>query len=301
MKKWLVAIRAPFFTASLAPVVVGVAVAFYEGVRIHWLNAILSLIGVVALHAGTNLANDYFDHRSKNDWVNKTPTSFSGGSRVIQQGLLTPRAVLIYALACFAVGSAIGIYLWRVTPGNVVLMIGVVGVLSGLLYTAAPVAIGYRGFGELFIGLNFGVLAVLGAHYVQAGHLSLAAGLASLPVAALIAAVVYINEFPDYEADKEVHKRTLVVLLGLKNARWGYYGLIAFTYLSIAAAVALHYLPLWALLGMLTLPLAAKAVTVLVKDYAQPYKLLPANGLTILVHIATGLLVAAGMVIGKLA
>jgi 1,4-dihydroxy-2-naphthoate octaprenyltransferase len=301
MKKWLVAVRAPFFTASLAPVVVGVAVAFYEGVPLRWLHAILTLLGVTALHAGTNLANDYFDHRSRNDWVNATPTPFSGGSRVIQTGALSPRAVLIYALACFAVGAAIGLYLWRVTPGYTVLWLGLIGVCSGFFYTATPVAIGYRGVGELFIGLNFGVLATLGAHYVQAGHLSAAALSASLPVSFLIAAVVYINEFPDYAADKEVRKRTLVVLLGLKRARWGYWALMAATYVAVAAAVALKILPPWALLGMLTLPVAAQATNVLFKNYADPYKILPANGLTIIVHLATSLLVGAGMVIGKLA
>ena len=300
MKKWITAVRAPFFTASLAPVVVGIAVAFYEGTPMRWLPAVLTLLGVVALHAGTNLANDYFDHRSRNDWVNKTPTPFSGGSRVIQSGALSPRAVLIFALACFAVGSALGLYLWRATPGNTVLWLGLIGVASGFFYTATPVAIGYRGFGELFIGLNFGVLATLGAYYVQAGHLSAAALWASLPVSFLIAAVVYVNEFPDYAADKEVRKRTLVVLLGLKRARWGYWALMAATYVAIAAAVALKILPTWALLGLLTLPAAARASAVLLANYAEPYKMLPANGITVIVHIGTSLLVGAGMVIGKL-
>lgn len=301
MKKWLIAIRAPFFTASVAPVIVGVAVAFYEGYAIHWWHAVLTALGVAALHGGTNLANDYFDHRTRNDWVNKTPTPFAGGSRVIQQGLISPRAMLIYALSCFAVGAALGLYLWRVTPGNVVLWLGVVGVASGFFYTAAPVAIGYRGVGELFIGLNFGPLATLGAHYVQSGHLSLAALLASLPVGLLIAGVVYINEFPDYAADKEVKKRTLVVLLGLARARYVYYAILALTYLCVVAGVALGRLPAWALLALLTAPLALKAATVAARHYAEPYKLLPANGLTIIIHLATSLLVATGMVVGKLA
>lgn len=302
MKKWIIALRAPFFTASLAPVAVGVAAAFYEGARVNWWTAALTLLGVVALHAGTNVANDYFDHRSRNDWVNPTPvTPFAGGSRVIQQGLITPRGMFLYALGCYAVGAAIGLYLWWVTPGNVVLWLGVIGAASGFFYTAAPVALGYRGVGEIFVGLNFGPLAALGADYVQTGHLSLAAFLAGIPVGLLIAGVLYINEFPDYQADKQVNKRTLVVLLGPRRARYGYYAILFFTYLSVAASVVLAGLPAWTFLAFATLPLATKALAVARRHYAEPFKLVPANALTILIHIATSLLVAAGMVLGKVA
>lgn len=301
MKKWILAIRVPFFTASVAPAVVGVAVAFYEGYAVNWWHAALTLVGLVAVHGGTNLANDYYDHRTRDDWLNLTPTPFSGGSRVIQDGVISPRAMFIYSLACFAVGIACGLYLWRVTPGNVVLWLGLAGVASGFLYTATPVAIGYRGVGEIFVGLNFGPVAVLGAHYVQAGHLSPAALMASVPVGLLIAAVLYINEFPDYEADRQVNKKTLVVLLGPKRARYGYIILIALTYAAIITFVAFGGLPTWALLGLLTLPFAVKAITVLMRRYAEPYKLLPANALTILVHFATGILLAVGLALGRAA
>ncbi|NIT36200.1 MAG: 1,4-dihydroxy-2-naphthoate octaprenyltransferase [candidate division Zixibacteria bacterium] len=301
MKKWIVAIRAPFFTASVAPALVGVAVAFYEGYAVHWWHAALTLVGLLAIHGGTNLANDYFDHVTRDDWVNVTPTPFSGGSRVIQEGVISPRAIFIYSLACFAVGIACGLYLWRVTPGNVVLWLGLVGVASGSLYTAVPVAIGYRGVGELFVGLNFGPLAVLGTHYVQAGHLSPTALMASVPVGLLIAAVLYVNEFPDYEADKQVNKKTLIVIFGPERARYGYVILIALTYAAVAAFVAFGGLPAWALLGLLTLPLAAKAATVLMRHYREPYQLIPANVLTIVVHFGTGILLSVGLALGRAA
>lgn len=299
MKKWIVAIRAPFFTASIAPAIVGVAVAFYEGYTINWWYAVLTLVGLVAVHGGTNLANDYFDHVTRDDWVNVTPTPFSGGSRVIQNGLISPRAILVYSLACFAVGVACGLYLWRVTPGNVVLWLGLFGVASGFLYTAVPVTIGYRGVGELFVGVNFGPVAVLGADYVQAGSLSPAALMASVPVGLLIAAVLYINEFPDYDADRQVNKKTLIVILGPERARYGYIIIIALTYAAVAAFAAFGGLPAWALISLVTLPLAVKAVTVLMRHYREPYKLLPANGLTILVHFATGVLLSVGLALGR--
>ena len=301
MKKWITAIRAPFFTASVAPALVGVAAAFYEGYAVNWWHAALTLVGLLAIHGGTNLANDYFDHVTRDDWVNLTPTPFSGGSRVIQEGVISPRAIFIYSLACFAVGIACGLYLWRVTPGNVVLWLGLVGVASGSLYTAVPVTIGYRGVGELFVGVNFGPLAVLGSHYVQAGHLSPAALMASVPVGLLIAAVLYINEFPDYEADKQVNKKTLIVIFGPARARYGYIILIALTYAAVAAFVAGGGLPAWALLGLLTLPLAVKAVAVLMRNYREPYQLIPANALTIVVHLATAILLSVGLALGRAA
>ncbi len=301
MKKWIVAIRVPFFTASVAPAVVGVAVAFYEGYAVNWWHAALTLVGLVAVHGGTNLANDYYDHRTRDDWVNLTPTPFSGGSRVIQDGLISPRGVFIYSLACFAVGIACGLYLWRVTPGNVVLWLGLFGVASGALYTALPVAIGYRGVGELFVGLNFGPVAVLGAHYVQAGHLSPAALMASVPVGLLIAAVLYINEFPDYDADRQVNKKTLIVLLGPERARYGYIIIIALTYAALITFAAIGGLPTWTLLALATAPLGAKATMVLMRHYREPYKLLPANALTILVHFATAVLLAVGLALGRAA
>jgi len=301
MKKWLIAIRAPFFTAAIAPAILGVAVAFYEGYAINWWRAVVALVGLVAVHGGTNLANDYFDHRSRNDWVNLTPTPFSGGSRVIQQGVISPRAILIYSLSCFAVGIVCGLYLWRVTPGNVVLWLGLFGVASGFLYTAVPVAIGYRGVGEFFVGLNFGPVSVLGAHYVQAGQLSPAALMASVPLGLLIAAVLYINEFPDYEADRQVNKKTLVVLLGPERARYGYLLILLLTYGSIITFIAIGGLPAWTAIALATALLGAKATMVLMRHCREPYKLLPANGQTIIIHFATGILLAIGLVLGRVA
>jgi 1,4-dihydroxy-2-naphthoate octaprenyltransferase len=163
------------------------------------------------------------------------------------------------------------------------------------------VAIGYRGVGDFFGGWHVGPVSVLGAHYVQAGHLSPAALMASVPLGLLIAAVLYINEFPDYDADRQVHKKTLVVLLGPERARYGYILIMALTYAAVAAFVAFGGLPAWALIGLVTLPLAVKAAAVLMRHYREPYKLLPANGLTIIVHFATGILLAVGLALARAA
>lgn len=300
VKKWLVAVRAPFFTASLVPVLVGGTLAYNRTGEFHFWKFMLTLLGVVCLHAGTNLANDYYDHKTTDDDINPNPTPFSGGSRVIQNRIISAKAVLIASLLFFAIGSIIGLYLNAITPGNVVLVIGIIGVLSGFLYTATPVMIGYRGWGEFAVGLNFGVLTVLGTYYVQTYTLSWAAFWASLPVAFLIVAVLYINQFQDYEPDKAVNKKHLVVRLGKKNAVYGYFALIFGTYAIILTSVIFGIITPFVLISFLTFPLAVTAVKVLKANYDKIFELLPANATTIKIHLLVGLLISLGFVVGRI-
>jgi len=298
MKKWIVAIRAPFLTASIVPVILGVTLALYKTGNFNWFTALLTVIGAACLHIGANMSNDYYDHVTTDDDINKTPTPFSGGSRVIQDGLISPRAVLTVAFIFFGIGIAVGLYLWSVTPGNLVLYLGIIGFLSGFLYTATPLKLGYRGWGELMVGLNFGVLEVLGSYYVQTGDFSWSTILAGLPVSFLIAAVLYINQFPDYEVDKKVGKNHWVVRLGKKRARSWYYVMMFATYPVIVFSVIFGVLSPWTLVVLLTLPMSIKASRVLRTHYGKTEELLPANALTIHVHMVFGLLMAAGCLAG---
>ncbi|MFH0777762.1 MAG: 1,4-dihydroxy-2-naphthoate octaprenyltransferase [Candidatus Eisenbacteria bacterium] len=292
-------LRAPFFTASIMPVLVGTAVAWSEGEEISISLFLLTLLAGVCLHAGTNVANDYFDHRSGNDEINvEYVRPFTGGSRLIQKGLLSPRTVLVESLVLFGAGGVIGIYL-AATRGVAILVLGLVGAFSGFFYTAPPVNIAGRGLGELVVGLNFGVLMTLGAYYVQAQHFSQAAFLASLPLAILIIDVLYINEFPDCAADRAVGKTHLVARLGKARAVWGYLALTLGAYLSILIPVIAGAIPPYCLLAVLTLPLAMKAINVAVLNYADSRKLAPANAATIQIHLLTGLLIAAGFVLDR--
>jgi len=300
VKKWFIALRAPFFTASLVPVLVGASLAYNQTGKFYFSRFILTLLGVVCLHAGTNLANDYYDHRTKDDDINLNPTPFSGGSRVIQNELIPAKSILFASLLFFALGSIVGLYLNKITPGNLVLLLGIIGVLSGFLYTAAPVMFGYRGWGELVVGLNFGVLVVLGSYYVQTHSLSWRAFWASLPISFLIAAILYINQFQDYEPDKAVNKRHWVVRLGKKNAVYGYYILIFGTYLSIALSVVFRTITPFALLSFLTIPLTVGAVRILKNNYDKIVELIPANATTVKIHLLVGLLLSLGFVIARI-
>jgi 1,4-dihydroxy-2-naphthoate octaprenyltransferase len=299
---WLKAIRAPFFTATIIPIVLGSVIAWSESGGFHWLYFALALIGGLLIHIGVNLSNDYYDHITRNDWNNKTPTPFSGGSRVIQEGLLKPYQVLIGAMLGFASGSAIGLYFNYVLAGNVIFYLGIAGVFLGFFYTALPIKIGYRGYGlgELATGLGFGPIMVLGAYYVQTQHLTTIPFLVSVPVGILIALVLYINEFPDYEPDKSVNKRTLPVVLGKESASYLYYILLIGVYIYTIVLVVLQVIPVFTLITLFTLPLAIKAIRVISVHKDKVYELIPANAMTIMTHLTFGICLISGYIINKL-
>jgi len=293
-KIWLQEVRAPFFTASIIPVLLGTIIAFNEINRLNWFYFLLTLIGGVLLHAGANVSNDYFDHLSQDDEVNEDfVRPFTGGSRIIQNGLLTPKEVLIGALIFYFIAAVIGIYL-TFKVGNLILILGVIGIISGFFYTAPPFYFVSRGIGEIIIGLNFGVLMTLGAFYVQTGMFKWEPIVASLPIACLIAAVLYINEFQDYKADKSVGKNHMVVRLGKQKAVYGYVLILFLTYMSLVVGVVTDILPPLSLIGLLSLPLAFKAINITLNHYDDNTRLTPANAATITNHLLTGLLLFIG-------
>lgn len=299
-KIWLKAIRVPFFTATIIPVLFGYLLAWHDGSRFIWQQFMLTLFGAICIHAGTNLANDYFDYLAGCDEANPTPTPFSGGSRVIQDGQISPRKILYASLAFFILGAAIGFYLNYVCGKNVVLILGIIGVFLGFFYSARPFKIGYGSLGELATGVGFGPLMIMGAYYVGARTLNFKIFMVSIPIGILIALVLYINEFPDYLGDKAVDKRTLVVVLGKENAVLLYNLLLASVYIVIIGLVIFKFLPHYCLLALLSMPIALKAFAVSKKNYEKIYELLPANAATIGLHSVIGLLLCAGITADKI-
>ena len=297
---WLKAIRAPFFTATIIPVILGSIFAWHATDDFLWFKFWLALVGAVLIHTGTNLANDYFDHISGCDEANQTPTPFSGGSRMIQEGIIPPKHILIVSVTSFLIGGAIGLYLNHISKGNVILLIGAIGIFLGVFYTAKPFRIGYGTFGELAVGIGFGPLVVLGAYYVQAQELSVNAFLISLPIGILIALVLYINEFPDYNADKSVGKNTLVVFLGKRKAVALYHILLGSVYALIVGLIIFKILPLTCFIALLTLPLGLKAFLVSKGNFDKVYEMLPANAATIALHSLIGVLLCVGIVLDKI-
>jgi len=290
LKLWLKAARAQFFTASFVPVVLGTFLAGFETGQIKWVFFAVMLLGVIACHAGSNLINDYYDHLNMTDVINTNRSAFNGGSGCIQEGLVSLKSVKKAAAICYVISVLVGIFFMCIY-GLVPFLYVLTGVLSGYSYSGYPF-LSHRGIGEFLVGLNFGPLIVTGSYFVQTGSFSIVSLVASLPIGLLIAAVLYINQFPDYQADSLCGKRNWVVRLGLKPALPYYYLLIAMAYLVIVLGVILNLLPISAVLVFLTLPFAVVAVIVAKNCYSSPVKILRANALTIVTHFGFGLLLA---------
>jgi 1,4-dihydroxy-2-naphthoate octaprenyltransferase len=293
---WVVKLRAPFFTADLVPVLLGTALAWARTGAFNLWYFLLTLFGAIFINAGTNMTNDYFDHVWGSDEVNtEFANPFTGGSRLIQMGLVKPKEMLWQGIAFFVAASLIGLFL-AFTRSWTVLWLGIVGVFCGYFYTAPPVRLSRTGLGELLVGLCLGPLTAAGAYVVQTRSLGWESLIASIPVGLLIALVLWINEFQDAPADAQVGKRHLVVRLGRRRAATVYGVLLGLTYLSIVAGVLLAGVTPFALIGLLTAPLAVKAYRIAREHYDHPRELTPANALTIRIHLLTGLLLALGYV-----
>jgi len=296
-KVFLAELRAPFFTATIVPIFLGAAIAWNNQGTFSWSLFALTLLAGIFLHAGTNVANDYFDHKNKCDDINtEYVRPFTGGSRLIQLGLLSPRQVITYAGVLFSLGAAIGLYL-VFRSGLPILWLGLIGLLSGFFYSAPPLKLVERGVGELIVGINFGVLEVLGAYYVQAGSFALEPAIASIPVALLIAAVLYINEFPDFNADRAVGKNHLVVRLGRRRGAYGYVAILIGAYGAVAAGALIGVISPFTLIVLLTVPLAVKSSRIALTAFDSSKGIAPANAATVLIHLLVGLLLTAGYIL----
>jgi 1,4-dihydroxy-2-naphthoate octaprenyltransferase len=297
--------RPKFLVASAAPVLVGSALGFATTGTFSSHLFILALLAIMALHSGANMANDYFDHISRNDWLNQNPTPFSGGSRFIQDGILSPKTILLLALLALTVGAAIGIVIVFLTRSIFILILGLIGLLGGFFYTAPPLRLGYRSIGEPVIAFLFGLLPVYGSYYLQTQAIDfiphtvwLTPLIPAIIVGVLIFLVILVNEFPDVAADAAVNKRTLVVRFGIPLSVWIYRIALAASYLIAALAMLIYRFFFFAgLLYLLTLPIAMVAIKAANKeDLLKPGRY-RASQLTVLLHILGSLALTVGFII----
>ncbi|MHB8628300.1 MAG: 1,4-dihydroxy-2-naphthoate octaprenyltransferase [Aggregatilineales bacterium] len=286
---WWRAARPWSFSASTIPVALGGIIAAYNGHANLFLFA-LTLIGAVAIHAGTNLINDYYDYRKGAD----TEKSLGQGG-AIQKKQLTPRQVFWGGIAAFTLGSAIGLYLVSVS-GPFILILGLFSVLAGFFYTAGPAALAYIGLGEITVFVFMGPIMVIGAYYVQTQTVTWPVLLASLPVGCLVAAILHANNLRDLEGDRQIGKRTLATILGRQRANVEYYVLIGGAYVTLALTVILGLSPWYTIVTAITLPVAL-ALMRRVAVNADPTTLNPVLRKTAQLHMRFGLLLAAGWVI----
>jgi 1,4-dihydroxy-2-naphthoate octaprenyltransferase len=297
MSIYIKAMRLPFLTGSLIPVILAAALGFQHG-YLDIMRLVLSLFGVGCLHLGANLINDYYDDPGS-DRINLHPTPFSGGSRVIQDELMDAKTVWGMSMGFFVLGTAAGVWL-ALTGRPFVAVIGLMGFLAGYLYSASPASLMSRGLGEIVIFLAFGPLITWGTYYVMSGLLTREAFIIGIPLGLLITAVIWINQFPDYEADRDAGKINCVVRLGRDRSRYIYSLLMLGPY-AVVLLWVLTRSDAWPYLAViLTIPLARKAIKILNAHYETYDEIIPAQFLTIQTHLALGLVLTATLVFQKL-
>lgn len=288
---WWRAARPYSLTASVTPVLLGTAAAARDG-HFAALIFLAALGGAAAIQAGTNMTNDYYDY------VRGVDTGESiGPGGLIQHGLLSPRAVLAGGLALFAAGSALGLWLAAVA-GWPVLAAGVLSVLAGYAYTGGPLPLGYVGLGDLVVFVFMGPVIVLGAYFVQARGLGPTAWWLSLPMAALVTAVLVVNNLRDIDGDRRSGKRTMATLIGPRATRAEYTLLVVLTYAAVIAGVAVGASPPLCLAALLTAPAAVSLCRRLARD-SDPVALSLALRGTAQLHQRTGVLLAAALLLSR--
>jgi 1,4-dihydroxy-2-naphthoate octaprenyltransferase len=288
---WLMAARVRTLPASVAPVLVGTALAGFAHV-FHPLRFLAALIGAVFIQVGTNLSNDYSDARRGADAEDRL-----GPVRVTAGGLVPPRRVLVATYVSFGVAVLAGIYL-IVVAGWQLLLVGAASILAGVLYTGGPRPYGYEGLGEVFVFLFFGIVAVAGSYFVQVKHLSWEAFALAVPVGLIAAAILVVNNIRDIESDRRAAKRTLPVRLGRERTRVMFAAIVYLAYLLAPVTWIFGPLTAWLLLTWLTLPLAA-AITRTVRNHADGPSLNQALAQTGMLQLAFCVLLSAGLLLSR--
>ena len=255
---WWLAIRPKTLPAAVGPVLVGIGLAVGDGV-FSLLPALAALTGALLLQIASNLANDYYDFVKGYDQADRT-----GPTRVAASGLISLRELKLGLAVVLALAALVGAYLIWV-GGLPILIIGVAGMISAVIYSGGPFPLSANGLGDLFVFVFFGLAAVVGTYYVQALTVTPAAWIAAIAPGTLITAILVVNNLRDIDTDARANKRTLAVRLGRAGARGEYTLLLLLAYLTPAAILAVSALggtvrpvDLLALLPWLTLPKALR-------------------------------------------
>ena len=292
--RYFVATRPPFLSVTFVGCLLGLATAAGSGTPVSPLLATLTMFFALVAHAGANVINDYYDARSGCDAANDARVfPFTGGSRFIQNGVLSEEAMGRFGYALLVTVIPAGLYLTAVSaPG--LIAIGMAGLIVGWAYSAPPFKLQAHGLGEFGITAAW-LLIVVGSDFVQRRGFDFMPVAAGLGYALLVANVLYINQFPDINADAAAGKRTMVVRLGAPAARWGYVVIAGLCYVWVVAMVAVGRLPPAALVSLLGAVASIGAARILWRAADDPPALAPALKLTILAASLHGLLLAAAL------
>ncbi len=267
-KLWWQASRPFSFTVSVIPPILGGLIAAMEnpGIKINWLYFALALIGCVIAHAGANMIGDYFDFKKR---VDREGTF--GSSGVLISNLIEPKKVFMGSMVAYVIASSIGVYLAASIPnGFYLILIIILGAVLGIFYAAEPFSFKYHALGDLAVFISFGPAMTLGAYFIQVHRFSWTPVLYAIPVAFLVDAVLHSNNLRDIKNDSVVNIKTVAILIGERNAKLMYYGLVLSAYISVVVLIVVNGLPPVSLITMLSLPLALKLIRTVRQKNALP-------------------------------
>jgi 1,4-dihydroxy-2-naphthoate polyprenyltransferase len=291
IRTWLRAIRVRYLLASVIAVSNGIALAFWKNKQIDLSDAILTFVGVICLHASIDLLNDYWDYKRGIDTATRR-TKFSGGTGVLPENLLKPANVYFVGLIFLLIGTLIGMYFVVIRGIAIALLLGF-AILAVYFYSTSIVNLG---LGEAFVAIK-GTLIVVGSYYVQTWSIGVGVVFVGIIMGILSASVLFVNSFPDYQADRSRGRRTLVILLGRQRAVKIFPWIILCTYVLIIAGIFLGYLKIYSLASLLSVPFAVRAIKRISKSYQDVEKLVPVMGATVAYSRVTGVVLAASLFI----
>jgi len=284
LSSWFRVIRVKFLLASVIAVCLGLAINWWQNQTIDIVYGILTFVGVMALHASVDLLNDYWDFKRHIDTKTQR-TKFSGGTGVLPEGLLKPNDVYKAGMVFLIIGSAVGGY-FIFEKGITIAIILAFAIISIYFYSTRIVD---SGLGEIFVAIK-GAMIVLGTFFVQTSHITIEPILGGIVVGVLSSLVLFVNSFPDFDADKAGGRKTLVIILGKKKASSAVWIFPIIAYGVIISGTATHILPIISLTTLLTIPLLMKSGLKLKQNFDDVDKIVPTMGSFVSYSRITGLL-----------
>jgi len=291
LSEWFRVIRIRFLLASVIAVSVGLALSWWHGVQIDIWYAIMTLGGVIALHASVDLLNDYWDYKRGIDTLTQR-TKMSGGTGVLPEGLLEPTQVYRAGIIFLIIGGLIGSY-FVVIDGIIIGLILAFAVLSIYFYSTKIVD---SGLAELFVTVK-GTMIVLGTYFIQSSEINISSIMAGIFVGVLSSLVLFITSFPDYEADKAKGRKTLVIFLGKQKATTMFWIFPIISYSVLISGIIYEIFPLYCIISLAVVPLIIKAGLKLKQNFDEIPGLVPAMSSTITFSRITGTLFVIGFIL----
>lgn len=301
MKDWLRLFRLPFVSVTVGSITIGSLYPLWKEGIFHWGRFLLALLAGILLHVATNVANDYFDYKSGTDRENKNAIPpFSGGSKVLLEGKISPASALIASLAMAGLASAIGLYLNYILPGNTLIYIGIAGLILIYFYNGVFKLVNYY-VGEVAIFLAWGPLMVEGSYFIQTGKLSLQVMPLAIFLGILTLLILFINEFADEEADRKAGRRMWIHLFGRRRAPYIHLILFIIAFASLFYGIMRGYAPWFSLVVFLAFPLGISAYLHASRNVDRPHaEFLPAVIKTINTYNLSFLLLAVSLVVARI-